>query len=201
MSLSGGLADRRRSDRRLDAGRPASPAAVLAGGSALFAGGYDDLFARPGRAARRQGPGRSSARAPGGPGERWSGQGRRDRRRCVAGRPGAPIDGRELATVRRTLTGAALIAGSANLMNLFDLRPGRAAKVGWRRRRGIGVDGRSSPAAVTVGATGAVLPDDLGERTMLGDLGANTARRADRAAARRRDPTPVRIARRWRSPG
>ena len=69
---------------------------------------------------------------------------------------------------------AGVIAGSANLLNLLDLRPGRAAKAALA----AGLITSSGPAggvaAATAGAAAAVLPGDVGERTMLGDLGANT---------------------------
>lgn len=74
-----------------------------------------------------------------------------------------------------TLLGAGVIAGSANLMNLFDLRPGRALKVtaavSGSLSGGDTVSGRI--AAGTTGAATALLPDDLSEQTMLGDCGAN----------------------------
>ncbi len=60
----------------------------------------------------------------------------------------------------------AVVAGSANLLNLFDLRPGRALKVGLLGAAAVGAPG---PA----GAAAALLPADLGERVMLGDAGAN----------------------------
>lgn len=60
----------------------------------------------------------------------------------------------------------ALVAVSANLLNLFDLRPGRALKVGLVAAAAV-----DEPGAA--GAALALLPGDLGERTMLGDAGAN----------------------------
>jgi UDP-GlcNAc:undecaprenyl-phosphate GlcNAc-1-phosphate transferase len=63
------------------------------------------------------------------------------------------------------LTGA-VIAGSANLVNLLDLRPGRALKAGAVAGLVLGQPG-------VVGGCAALLPADLGERRMLGDAGAN----------------------------
>jgi hypothetical protein len=70
---------------------------------------------------------------------------------------------------------AGLVAGLANLLNLFDLRPGRAIKVA------IGTGGMlallqgeaGEASAAPVAAAVALLPEDLGERSMLGDSGAN----------------------------
>jgi UDP-GlcNAc:undecaprenyl-phosphate GlcNAc-1-phosphate transferase len=73
--------------------------------------------------------------------------------------------------------GTVLVAGGANLVNLFDLRPGRAAKVSLLAAAGLSRS-RSretrAVAAVAAGAALAAMPSDLGERAMLGDAGAST---------------------------
>jgi UDP-N-acetylmuramyl pentapeptide phosphotransferase/UDP-N-acetylglucosamine-1-phosphate transferase len=68
----------------------------------------------------------------------------------------------------RLLIDAVLVAGTANLLNLFDLRPGRALKVATIASLALlGTD------AWLAGAGLGLLPYDLRERTMLGDGGAN----------------------------
>ena len=70
---------------------------------------------------------------------------------------------------------AGLVAGGANLLNLFDLRPGRAIKVSLLASLALAPGGRTARAAAAapVGAAMALLDEDLGERAMLGDAGAN----------------------------
>jgi UDP-N-acetylmuramyl pentapeptide phosphotransferase/UDP-N-acetylglucosamine-1-phosphate transferase len=73
------------------------------------------------------------------------------------------------------LLGGAVVAGSANLLNLFDLRPGRALKVGLLMAAplALGRGSRGVTAAGTIGAALAALPPDLRGESMLGDTGAN----------------------------
>ncbi len=73
------------------------------------------------------------------------------------------------------LLDGALVAGAADLTNLLDVVPGRAVKglliatapLAARRSAGAAV------AAGLCGACAALLADDLAERAMLGDCGAN----------------------------
>ena len=99
---------------------------------------------------------------------------------------------------------AGLAAGGANLLNLFDLRPGRAIKMTLAAAAliGAGTQAASPPArraarcaaAAPAGAAIALLPDDLGERAMLGDAGANALGALLGTAAAATLPRQARIA-------
>jgi UDP-GlcNAc:undecaprenyl-phosphate/decaprenyl-phosphate GlcNAc-1-phosphate transferase len=86
---------------------------------------------------------------------------------AAAIRTGASVD---------TAIDGCLVAGCANLVNLLDLRPGRALKVAGAAAIALtpGGTGPYQRLAVTTTATVvAALPPDLAERSMLGDTGAN----------------------------
>ncbi|WP_243715934.1 hypothetical protein [Actinomadura darangshiensis] len=146
-------------------------AALLAGAGSGVLGGYDDLA---GSGASRGFKGHLTALARG---EVTSGAVKilgigatGLAAAAVAGSPAPSRPGRAFDT----LVNGAIIAGSANLMNLFDLRPGRAVKVGLLAGAPLALT-RSGSAVVAapLGAAAALLPEDLGERAMLGDTGAN----------------------------
>lgn len=83
------------------------------------------------------------------------------------------------------LRDGALVAGAANVVNLFDLRPGRAYKVA----APVGLLPGGGPIA---GVLSAAIADDLSGRTMLGDCGSNALGAAAGAALVRDLPPTAR---------
>jgi len=72
------------------------------------------------------------------------------------------------------LEGGAVIALAANLGNLLDRAPGRTTKVALAAAAALLVTGRlPAGPAFAAGAAAATLPQDLAEKVMLGDTGAN----------------------------
>ncbi|RBY84794.1 hypothetical protein DQ240_13535 [Blastococcus sp. TF02A-26] len=157
-------------------GAPAgtAAAAALVGTVSGVVGGYDDLAGARPEQARDKGlaghlralrAGRVSAGAV-----KVAGIGAAAvAAAALTRRPGAS---RGAALADGVLT-TGLVAGTANLLNLLDLRPGRAGKVAAALAAGTLRGPSGGLSAGPLGATVAVLPADLGERVMLGDSGAN----------------------------
>ncbi len=99
-------------------------------------------------------------------------------------------------TVPDLAINAGLVAGGANVLNLFDLRPGRAIKVTLAAGAltGAGSAAGRRCVAAPLGAALALLPDDLAERAMLGDAGANALGALLGAAAAASLPRRARVA-------
>ncbi|MBV9594423.1 MAG: hypothetical protein JO147_11600 [Actinobacteria bacterium] len=154
-------------------GRPVATSAIVAAGAGLAAGAYDDLLAQGREQAGDKGlTGHLNAIRHG---------------RVSGGVVKVVVIGAGAVTAAmlgargrcgglvRTVLDAALIAGSANLVNLLDLRPGRAGKF----VLAVAVSGLTGApeaanlSAALLGATASTLPADLAERELLGDLGSN----------------------------
>lgn len=84
---------------------------------------------------------------------------------------------------------AAVVAGTANLVNLLDLRPGRAIKAAVVI--GVPVAAAGGAVGATLAALAATAPADLAAMTMLGDCGANAAGAAVALALVEVAPRPV----------
>jgi hypothetical protein len=149
-------------------------AAAVVGTVAGLVGGYDDLAgARPEQAGDKGLAGHLAALRAG---------------RVSAGAVkvagiGAAAAVAAILTRRGTGAGAlvdgvlttGLVAGTANLINLLDLRPGRAGKTAVLLASATLGGPAGGLSAGPLGAVLGVLPADLGERVMLGDCGANAA--------------------------
>jgi UDP-N-acetylmuramyl pentapeptide phosphotransferase/UDP-N-acetylglucosamine-1-phosphate transferase len=83
----------------------------------------------------------------------------------------------DFVTGKRLLSDAVLIALAANLGNLLDRAPGRTLKLGLLCWIPIAVLAGTGPVGMAIapvmGAFAALLGDDLREKLMLGDTGAN----------------------------
>lgn len=114
----------------------------------------------------------------------------------VAAAIATPARGRGRGWMLDVATSGALIAATANLVNLLDLRPGRALKAAALAAAPIALAGGTGAglAAGVVGAAGGAAPGDLAERDMLGDGGANALGALLGTAVVVGAPRPVRLA-------
>jgi UDP-N-acetylmuramyl pentapeptide phosphotransferase/UDP-N-acetylglucosamine-1-phosphate transferase len=151
-------------------------AAVVVGTVSGLVGGYDDLAGARPEEARDKGlaghlaalkAGRVSAGAV-----KVAGIGAAAAVAAVLTRRG-PASGSGAAALIDGVLTTGLVAGTANLLNLLDLRPGRAGKAGALAAATTLAGPTGGLVAGPLGATLATLPEDLGERVMLGDCGAN----------------------------
>ncbi|MFI7075443.1 hypothetical protein [Micromonospora sediminicola] len=163
---------------------PAGAAALLAGVGAGAVGLYDDVVgARPEQKAAKGFAGHLAALREGqvtaglvkvaGVGAAGLGAAAllaADRR--VAAHPRRQRAG-ALGRGLDVLLGAGVVAGTANLVNLLDLRPGRALKSGMLLGAPLSTGPYGGIAAGAVGAAAGLVREDLDERVMLGDSGAN----------------------------
>jgi UDP-GlcNAc:undecaprenyl-phosphate/decaprenyl-phosphate GlcNAc-1-phosphate transferase len=171
-------------------------AVALAGAGAAAVGSYDDLAGNGGSkgfrghlGALRQGELTTGAVKIAGIGATGLAAA------VIAGRPaGSGRGGSAAAAGADIVINAGLIAGGANLLNLFDLRPGRAVKVALVAGGLLARSAGGAVSAAPLAAAAALLPEDLGERSMLGDGGANALGAMLGAAAATSLPRPARIA-------
>lgn len=143
-----------------------APGAVVCGLAAAALGGYDDLYGdRHARGLR--GHWRALRR-----GEVTTGAIKMAGLVAAA----AAVSAAERRSLPAVAGDVVLIAGTANLVNLLDLRPGRALKVATAVAAPLTMraGARGVVAAGVAGAALATVPGDIRERDMIGDCGANS---------------------------
>jgi hypothetical protein len=91
----------------------------------------------------------------------------------IAAAIGTPRRGGRAAHAADVVVNGALIAGTANLVNLLDLRPGRALKAATVLSLPVACVLGGGGTGALLGASAAAVQGDLAERDMLGDGGAN----------------------------
>jgi hypothetical protein len=153
-------------------GRERLAVAIAGAGAAAF-GSYDDLAGNGGSRGFRGHLGalRSGELTTGA--VKIAGIGATSLAAAVIAGQSAGSDAQSRGSVVDVVVNAGLIAGGANLLNLFDLRPGRAIKVALLAGGLLAPSAGGAAAAGPLAAATALLPEDLGERSMLGDGGAN----------------------------
>ncbi|MCA5893431.1 hypothetical protein LEP48_08710 [Isoptericola sp. NEAU-Y5] len=112
----------------------------------------------------------------------------------VAAAVGTRRTGGAVGHVADVAVNGALVAGTANLLNLLDLRPGRALKAAalLSAPAACGATGATTGAVAGAGAVAAT--GDLAERDMLGDGGANALGALVGSQWAFGAPRPVRVA-------
>lgn len=164
----------------LGAGSPRrAAAALLAGGAAGAVGFYDDVVgARPDQKTAKGFRGHLGALREGRMTSglvKIAGVGAASLAAAALVEAESPRPRGRLARLTAIVSGTGVIAGTANLVNLLDLRPGRALKAGAVIATPLAL-GSSEAAGLLAGPAGAgaaLAAADLGEEIMLGDAGAN----------------------------